>query len=491
MLLDTGADLTVIPKYAVENLDLEFPPNLKFRLESFDGKKSVNQGAELEINFANYKIRGKFPLIEQDYGIIGRNILNRFKIELDGQNLRWEILGFFRLPNPTRKIVSVSKALMIKSHRSLFYLEKLLMNKFLFSIFFALLFCSFTFAQESKPLNILEKPKPQLTEVQRNENINVQGMVNLRVEFLAIGKIGNISPVSTLPFGLTENAIEAAKKIKFEPEIKNGVAVTIFRVVQYSFSSNGGWSDSFQQRSQNTPKTDEKAEAVIKKAVEMLGGAKYLQVKSQIGRGKYYIIREGTLLSYQTFVDVIVFPDSERTEFKFGGVKTVQSNSGNGGWVFDGSAQTVNDQTEPQVENFKRGLRTSLDQLLRGYWRGKAELTYTGKREAGIGKRNEVIKLTFEDGFIVEFEFAATDGLPMKAIYKRLNADNEEVKEEDRYAQFIDVQGIKTPFIIDHFTGGAQTSRINYDLIEFNKTIPSSIFTKPTNAKDAKKDLKL
>ncbi|CAN5531421.1 hypothetical protein BH10ACI1_BH10ACI1_20220 [soil metagenome] len=241
---------------------------------------------------------------------------------------------------------------------------------------------------------------------------------------------------------------------------------------------------------QITSKTDEKAEAVVKKAVEVLGGVKYLQVKSQIGRGKYSILREGNLLSFQTFIDVIVFPDNERTEFKFAGSKIVQTNSGDSGWVFDGSAQTINDQTEDQVENFKRGLRTSLDNLLRGYWRGNAELNYIGKREAGIGKRNEVVKLTFGDSFMVEFEFAATDGLPMKAIYKRLNSDNEEVKEEDRYAQFVDVQGIQTPFIIDHFSGGAQTSRINYDSIEFNKTIPSSIFAKPSNPKDLKKDLK-
>ncbi len=241
---------------------------------------------------------------------------------------------------------------------------------------------------------------------------------------------------------------------------------------------------------QNTPKTDEKAEAVIKKAVEMLGGDRYLQVKTQIGRGKYSILRENTLLSFQTFVDVIVFPDSERTEFKFAGIKNVQTNSGGGGWIFDGSAQVLNDQTAEQVEGFKRGLRASLDNLLRGYWRGKAELTYGGKREAGIGKRNDVVKLTFDDGFTVEFEFSAADGLPMKAIYKRLNPDNEEVKEEDRYAQFVDVSGIKTPYIIDHFTNGLQTSRINYESIEFNKTISDKIFAKPKDAKEAKKDIK-
>ena len=81
--------------------------------------------------------------------------------------------------------------------------------------------------------------------------------------------------------------------------------------------------------------------------------------------------------------------------------------------------------------------------------------------------------------------------MPIKAIYKRTNADNEEIKEEDRYAQFVDVQGIKAPFIIDHFTNGMQTSRINYESMEFNKAIPDSIFAKPKSAKNLKKDLKL
>jgi hypothetical protein len=47
-------------------------------------------------------------------------------------------------------------------------------------------------------------------------------------------------------------------------------------------------------------KSDEKAEAIIKRAVENLGGEKYLQVKSQIGRGKYHIMRDGAMVSYQT-----------------------------------------------------------------------------------------------------------------------------------------------------------------------------------------------
>ena len=84
----------------------------------------------------------------------------------------------------------------------------------------------------------------------------------------------------------------------------------------------------------------------------------------------------------------------------------------------------------------------------------------------------------------------AFDGLPQKAIYRRTDADGEEIKEEDRYAQFIEVGGIRSPFIVDRFTNGKPSSRINYESLEFNKTFPESIFAKPATPKDAKKEIK-
>lgn len=235
---------------------------------------------------------------------------------------------------------------------------------------------------------------------------------------------------------------------------------------------------------------DEKAEAVLKKAVQYLGGDNYLKVKTQIGRGKFSLMREGVTGSFQSFTDVIAFPDKERTEFKESGKKNVQTNTGDTGWIYDSEAQVINVQTETQVKDFKRGINASLDNLLRDAWRGKAVLSYVGRREASLGKRNDVVKLAYDDGFTVEFEFS-DEGVPMKAVYKRTNPEGEEVKEEDRYAQFVDVQGIKTPFIIDHFSGGVHTSRINYETIEFNKPVADSVFAKPGNPKDLKKDLKL
>ena len=86
-----------------------------------------------------------------------------------------------------------------------------------------------------EPLQIISKPRPVYTEEARRNDI--QGTVELRVTFLASGEIGDISPVKGLEFGLTEKAMESARKIKFRPATKNGVPVTVTKVVTWTFST--------------------------------------------------------------------------------------------------------------------------------------------------------------------------------------------------------------------------------------------------------------
>ncbi len=271
----------------------------------------------------------------------------------------------------------------------------------------------------------------------------------------------------------------------------NQPSLLIFRIIVTALCAVTLAATITGQNSTESTDSTEKVVAIIEKAVQQLGGDRYLQIRTQIGRGKFSVIKENTVVSFQSFVDVIVFPDKERTEFKGGGSRTIQVNTGDTGWIYDGDQELIKVQNEEQTANFTRGIRTSLDNLLRGKWQDEAELTYVGRRPASLGKRNDVVKLTYKDGFAVEFEFAADTGLPQKSVYKRTNDDGEEIKEEDRYAQFIEVGGIKTAFIVDRFTNGKPSSRINFETIEFNKTINDSIFTKPATAKEAKKDIKM
>jgi hypothetical protein len=233
---------------------------------------------------------------------------------------------------------------------------------------------------------------------------------------------------------------------------------------------------------------DPKAEQIVERAVKAVGGESYTNIRTLSSRGYYTQFKEGMSGLPISFTDYIVYPDRERTEFKGAGVRVIQTNTGDTGWLYDGQAKTLQDMTKEQVEDFRFAMRTNVDYLLHGFWRKEAgaRLYYAGRREAGLAKRNETVRLVYADGLAVEFEFGAQDGLPSKVLYKKKDKEGAETSEEDRFAQFVTIDGVLTPFIIDHFRNGSQTSRINYQSIEFNRPIADSLFARPASAKAVK-----
>lgn len=81
-------------------------------------------------------------------------------------------------------------------------------------------------------VKILSKPEAAYAD----RSACIRGSVALRVTFQADGSIGKISVIAGLPYGFTESAIAAARKIKFIPAKLNGIPVTSTRTIQYSFS---------------------------------------------------------------------------------------------------------------------------------------------------------------------------------------------------------------------------------------------------------------
>jgi hypothetical protein len=241
-----------------------------------------------------------------------------------------------------------------------------------------------------------------------------------------------------------------------------------------------------------SPVSDEKSEQIIQRGIEAVGGQAYLNVRTVVGKGFYTTYSEGVSQLPSKFIDYINYPDKERTEFTGGGIRIIQSNSGETGWLFDGSTKKITDMKPSQIEDFKRTMQTTVENLLRGWWRREgATVKYVGRREAGLAMRNETVRLTYPDGFWVEYEFSARDGKPAKVIYKRnrKNPDTDEmveVREEDWLAKPITLDGITAPWVIDHFVNGYQTSRINYESIEYNRVLPDSLFVKPDNVKNLK-----
>jgi len=81
---------------------------------------------------------------------------------------------------------------------------------------------------------ILYREKAQYTKEAKDNK--VEGTVVLGVVFGVDGQISDIRVIRGLPHGLTENAIIAAKKIRFEPAMKGGQPVSVRGNIEFSFN---------------------------------------------------------------------------------------------------------------------------------------------------------------------------------------------------------------------------------------------------------------
>ena len=90
MLLDSGADVTLLPQTTVKQLGLSIDPKAVYELMGFDGRRSWAQAVQADLKFLSRTFRGRFLLADQECGILGRDILNQLALLLDGPNLTWQ-----------------------------------------------------------------------------------------------------------------------------------------------------------------------------------------------------------------------------------------------------------------------------------------------------------------------------------------------------------------------------------------------------------------
>jgi len=81
---------------------------------------------------------------------------------------------------------------------------------------------------------ILYREKAKYTEIAK---INlVEGTVVLQAVFGSNGEMQDIRVIRGLPDGLTRKAIEAARKIKFNPATKDGEPISVRGSLEFSFN---------------------------------------------------------------------------------------------------------------------------------------------------------------------------------------------------------------------------------------------------------------
>ncbi len=90
VLLDTGSDVSLLPKSVLGSLGISPLPNESYRLEGFNGSQTSAEVFYLQVVFLGNRFTGKYCVNDDDIGILGRDVLNEFAILFDGKNLEWK-----------------------------------------------------------------------------------------------------------------------------------------------------------------------------------------------------------------------------------------------------------------------------------------------------------------------------------------------------------------------------------------------------------------
>jgi len=243
-----------------------------------------------------------------------------------------------------------------------------------------------------------------------------------------------------------------------------------------------------QRADPNDPKNVERGAELIKQAVQARGGERFLSFTSIMSTGVYTRFDKGLSQNPIQFIDWIVYPDKERTEFGKGKkkIRLIQINVRKTCWVDNGDAETLKDQTDKQIEEHLEDLDFDIDRLLRAAAKGDGvEVGFAGREETRPGERADAVAIRFKSDQTAYLLLDSQTHLPLSLSYEKTE-DGGLVKHETRYNQYVDYDGVKFPNIVDFFRDNVQTGRVNLESIKLNTQVSDELFVKPASVKAIK-----
>ncbi|HKS28866.1 MAG TPA: energy transducer TonB [Pyrinomonadaceae bacterium] len=95
-------------------------------------------------------------------------------------------------------------------------------------------YSSSSYSTTIRSAEIYYQPKPTYTTTARKNY--TEGDVTVRVTLAADGTVSTVEPLTRLPYGLTDEAVRAARQIRFNPATRDGSPVDEVKTITYSFN---------------------------------------------------------------------------------------------------------------------------------------------------------------------------------------------------------------------------------------------------------------
>jgi hypothetical protein len=231
---------------------------------------------------------------------------------------------------------------------------------------------------------------------------------------------------------------------------------------------------------------EEKIQALLKDAIDTMGGDAYLKAVDSISEGqRFFFDSQGGSSSPIKFTRYAKYPDKSR--FEVGNRKneldiSVFNLAKNEGWIQEGQ-KGVREAKPAELKEFKNAVKHSLDNIFRFRCKDpENKLYYMGPGE-GQDMTLEMVKLLDPENDEVTIYFDRLTKLPAKIEYREVNSKGLRERFVEEYSDWHDFQGVNTPLRIDRYVNNHPLLQHFVIKINYNNNLADGFFSKPVPIK--------
>lgn len=219
---------------------------------------------------------------------------------------------------------------------------------------------------------------------------------------------------------------------------------------------------------------DSKAQELLDRTIQALGGEAFLNFKTRSSQGRIFAISEGATAGFAPFESDILFPDKRR--FQYGKDQPViLLNDGDRGWEYD--RYGLIRQDKEQVRRWKMGLRYGLDGLLRDVVREPGTLVLDGGVDFVDLLPVRVLDISDTRHTQVKLYVHRLTFLPLRVTYRLQDTKSREWDEiSESYGDYREIEGIQTPMHVARYQNGERVTEFFLNSAQYHKEYPPDFF---------------
>jgi hypothetical protein len=222
---------------------------------------------------------------------------------------------------------------------------------------------------------------------------------------------------------------------------------------------------------------DPRAQALIDKSIQALGGAPFLSFKRLTTTGRGFVIEDEETVGLAPFQSAVEYPD--KRHFSYGKKQPViLINNGDQGWELDRYGRTP--QKREQLHRWQLSSRYSLENLLR------LRIHEPGMLIQGAGtdfvEQLPAHVISMVDAHQIELKLFINKltFLPVRITYRVRNPEGDDWDEySDVYGDYQKMQNVQTPMHITRFINGERVSETYRNSAKYDESYPPSYFQPP------------